>query len=66
MSARGFANKVSEVVGRFASAEDGATAVEYAALMLIAVAIIGALSFFTGTLVGAYQSVVDALVAVMA
>ncbi len=66
MRARGFRDRISEIGCRFATAEEGATAVEYAALMLIAIAIIGALSFFTGTLMGAYQSVVDALIEVMA
>ena len=66
MRARGLDEKVARLVGQFYSAEEGATAVEYAVLMLITIAIIGALSFFTGSLIGAYDAVVDALAMVMA
>ncbi|XSG82081.1 MAG: Flp family type IVb pilin [Methyloligella sp. ZOD6] len=65
MSAQDNGNRIAWMSRRFIVAEDGVTAVEYAVFMLISVAIIGALSFFTDTLIGAYQAVSDALIAVM-
>ncbi|ODA67338.1 hypothetical protein A7A08_01364 [Methyloligella halotolerans] len=61
-----FKRRVVDTGRRFVVSEDGTSAVEYAFFMLISIAIIAALSFFTDALIGAYQAAVNALMSVMA